>query len=33
VMEAGRIVEEGATEAIIANPRHPATQRLVAASH
>ena len=32
VMEAGRIVETGPTEAIIAAPAHPATQRLVAAS-
>ncbi len=33
VMEAGRIVEQGPAEAIIAAPQHPATQRLVAASH
>ncbi len=32
VMEAGHIVEEGATEAIISSPRHPATKRLVDAS-
>ena len=32
VMEEGRIVEEGPTEALIRAPRHPATQRLVAAS-
>jgi ABC-type glutathione transport system ATPase component len=32
VMEAGRIVEEGPIEAIIASPRHPATKRLVDAS-
>jgi peptide/nickel transport system ATP-binding protein len=33
VMESGRIVEQGPTESIIANPQHAATQRLVAASH
>ena len=32
VMEAGRIVEEGPTETVIADPRHPATRRLVEAS-
>ena len=32
VMDQGRIVEEGATEAVIAAPAHPVTQRLVAAS-
>ena len=32
VMEKGRIVEEGATEAILTAPRHPYTQRLVAAT-
>ncbi|MET0270565.1 MAG: ABC transporter ATP-binding protein [Sphingomonas sp.] len=32
VLDAGRIVETGAMEAVIARPRHPATQRLVAAS-
>ena len=32
VMEAGRIVEEGATQTVLANPTHPATQRLVAAT-
>jgi peptide/nickel transport system ATP-binding protein len=32
VMEAGRIVEEGATAAVIAAPRHDVTRRLVAAS-
>lgn len=32
VMEAGRIVETGDSEAILANPRHPATQRLVYAA-
>lgn len=32
VMDQGRIIEEGATEALIAHPRHPVTQRLVAAS-
>jgi ABC-type glutathione transport system ATPase component len=32
VMEAGRIVELGEAEAIISAPKHPATQRLVAAS-
>jgi ABC-type antimicrobial peptide transport system ATPase subunit len=31
-MEAGRIVEEGATAAVIAAPRHDVTRRLVAAS-
>ncbi len=33
VMEAGRIVEQGPTETLITAPQHPATQRLVAASH
>ncbi len=33
VMEEGRIVEEGPAEAIISAPRHPSTQRLVAATH
>lgn len=33
VMEAGRIVEQGETESIIASPQHPATRRLVEASH
>lgn len=32
VMEAGQIVEEGPTEAVIRRPRHPATRRLVGAS-
>lgn len=32
VMDQGRIVEEGPAEAVIANPRHPVTQRLVGAS-
>jgi ABC-type dipeptide/oligopeptide/nickel transport system ATPase component len=32
VLDQGRIVEEGATEAVIAAPRHPVTRRLVAAS-
>ncbi|MDB5718227.1 MAG: hypothetical protein JWM38_1654, partial [Sphingomonas bacterium] len=32
VMDAGRIVEEGETEKVIAVPRHPVTQRMVAAS-
>jgi len=32
VMSEGRIVEEGTASGIIATPRHPATQRLVAAS-
>ncbi|WCT74106.1 ABC transporter ATP-binding protein [Sphingomonas naphthae] len=31
VIEAGRIVEEGPTDALIAAPRHPATRRLVEA--
>ncbi len=29
VMEAGRIIEQGATETVFANPAHPATQRLL----
>ena len=32
VMDEGRIVETGAMQAVIDDPRHPATQRLVAAS-
>jgi peptide/nickel transport system ATP-binding protein len=32
VLDAGRIVEEGETATVIAAPRHPVTQRLVAAS-
>lgn len=32
VMEAGRIVEQGAFEQLIARPAHPATQRLVGAA-
>jgi microcin C transport system ATP-binding protein len=32
VLDAGKIVEEGDAEAIIAAPAHPVTQRLVAAS-
>jgi ABC-type glutathione transport system ATPase component len=32
VMEAGRVVEDGAIEALIARPRHPATARLIAAA-
>jgi peptide/nickel transport system ATP-binding protein len=32
VLDAGRIVESGATEAVIAAPVHPVTQRMVAAS-
>jgi peptide/nickel transport system ATP-binding protein len=32
VMDAGKIVEEGATEAIFTSPQHPATCRLVAAT-
>ncbi|WP_321325656.1 ABC transporter ATP-binding protein [uncultured Parasphingorhabdus sp.] len=32
VMEEGRIVESGAMQAVIEHPKHPATQRLVAAS-
>lgn len=32
VMEAGRIVEQGQTETVLAHPAHPATQRLVAAT-
>jgi ABC-type glutathione transport system ATPase component len=33
VLDQGRIVEQGATERIIAEPAHPATRRLVQASH
>ncbi len=33
VIDAGEIVEMGATETLIAAPRHPVTQRLIAASH
>lgn len=32
VLDQGRIVEEGSADAVIANPRHPVTRRLVAAS-
>jgi peptide/nickel transport system ATP-binding protein len=32
VLDSGRIVEQGAVEAVIAAPAHPVTQRLVAAS-
>lgn len=32
VLEAGHIVESGPTDAIIANPQHPATQRLVSSA-
>ena len=32
VMEEGRIVEEGATEAVLASPRHPATRALIDAA-
>jgi peptide/nickel transport system ATP-binding protein len=33
VMDEGRVVEQGPTEKIIAAPAHPASRRLVAASH
>lgn len=33
VMDAGRVVEQGPTETLIAAPTHPLTARLVAASH
>ncbi|MBW8911515.1 MAG: ABC transporter ATP-binding protein, partial [Sphingomonas sp.] len=32
VMDAGAIIEEGPTARVIAAPRHPVTQKLVAAS-
>lgn len=32
VMEAGKIVEQGPSETVLAHPAHPATQRLVAAT-
>jgi len=32
VMDAGRIVEQGEMEKIIAAPAHPASRRLIAAS-
>ena len=32
VMRAGKIVEEGETEAVFRNPQHPYTQQLVAAT-
>ena len=33
VLDAGRVVETGPTDAVITNPKHPVTQRLVKASH